>query len=58
MPVPDARTARWVRPELVGEVVYRILTPDLRLRHTSWKGLRPDRDPAEIVLDLPWPPPS
>jgi len=58
VPVPDARTARWVRPELVGEVVYRILTPDLRLRHTSWKGLRPDRDPAEIVLDLPWPAPT
>jgi bifunctional non-homologous end joining protein LigD len=58
VPAPDARTARWVRPSLVGEVVYRVLTPDLRLRHTSWKGLRPDRDPAEIVLDLPWPPPT
>lgn len=57
VPAPDARTARWVRPELVGEVVYRVLTPDLRLRHTSWRGLRVDRDPAEIVLDLPWPPP-
>jgi len=56
VPAPDARAARWVRPELVGEVVYRILTPDLRLRHTSWRGLRPDRDPAEVVLDLPSPP--
>ena len=53
VPAPDARTARWVRPDLVGEVVYRVLTPDLRLRHTAWRGLRPDRDPAEIVLDLP-----
>ncbi len=57
VPALDARAARWVRPELVGEVVYRVLTPDLRLRHTAWRGLRPDRDPAEIVLDLPWPPP-
>ncbi len=57
VPAPDARAARWVRPELVGEVVYRVLTPDLRLRHTSWRGLRPDRDPAEVVLDLPWPAP-
>jgi bifunctional non-homologous end joining protein LigD len=55
VPVADARATRWVRPELVGEVVYRVLTPDLRLRHTSWRGLRPDRDPAEIVLDLPRP---
>ena len=53
VPAPDARTARWVRPSLVGEVVYRVLTPDLRLRHTAWRGLRPDREPAEIVLDLP-----
>lgn len=57
VPALDARAARWVRPELVGEVVYRVLTPDLRLRHTAWRGLRPDREPAEIVLDLPWPPP-
>ena len=58
VPAPEARGAHWVRPELVGEVVYRVLTPDLRLRHTAWRGLRPDRDPAEIVLDLPWPPPT
>ena len=53
VPAPEARAARWVRPEVVGEVVYRVLTPDLRLRHTSWRGVRVDRDPAEIVLDLP-----
>jgi bifunctional non-homologous end joining protein LigD len=49
-PVPraHARDANWVRPELVGEVVYRTLTPDGRLRHPSWRGLRPDRDPAEV----------
>jgi bifunctional non-homologous end joining protein LigD len=58
VPALDARTARWVAPALVGEVVYRVLTPDLRLRHASWRGLRPDRDPIEIVLDLPWPPPG
>jgi bifunctional non-homologous end joining protein LigD len=48
-PVPrsHSRDAHWVRPDLVGEVVYRTLTPDGRLRHPSWRGLRPDRDPAE-----------
>lgn len=50
VPAVEARAARWVRPVLVGEVVYRTLTPDLRLRHAAWRGLRPDRDPHEVVL--------
>ena len=51
-PVPreHARHARWVEPVLVGEVEYRLITRDGRLRHASWRGLRPDRAPAEVVL--------
>lgn len=51
-PVPpgEARTAQWVQPVLVGEVVYRTLTHDRRLRHAAWRGLRPDRDVNEVVL--------
>jgi bifunctional non-homologous end joining protein LigD len=48
VPRDRARGAHWVEPELVGEVVYRRMTPDLRLRHTSWRGLRPDRMPDEV----------
>jgi bifunctional non-homologous end joining protein LigD len=51
LPTADARGARWVEPVLVGEVVYRSITPDGRLRHSSWRGLRPDRDPDEITRD-------
>lgn len=49
-PVPreHARHAKWVEPALVGEVAYRAWSPDRRLRHPSWRGLRPDRDPAVI----------
>jgi ATP dependent DNA ligase C terminal region len=49
-PVPreHARDARCVQPQLVGEVVYRTLTPEGRLRHAAWRGLRPDRDADEI----------
>lgn len=49
-PVPsaDAKNARWIEPSLVGEVVYRTVTPDGRLRHASWRGLRPDREPDEV----------
>lgn len=50
VPRDRARDARWVRPELVGEVVFRQYTPgEGRLRHTAWRGLRPDRRPAEVV---------
>jgi len=51
-PVPrdHARRARWVRPELVGEVEYRAVTVDRRLRHTAWRGLRTDKDPAQVTF--------
>jgi bifunctional non-homologous end joining protein LigD len=52
LPREDARDARWVEPCLVGEVQYAELTADLRLRHPSWRGLRPDREPAEVTVDL------
>jgi bifunctional non-homologous end joining protein LigD len=44
IPRQHARNAQWVEPVLVGEVAYRTwTTPDGRLRHPSWRGLRPDR---------------
>jgi bifunctional non-homologous end joining protein LigD len=51
-PVPraQARHATWIQPRLVGEVAYRTLTPDRHLRHPSWRGLRPDREPDEVSL--------
>ncbi|MCE6997256.1 non-homologous end-joining DNA ligase [Saccharothrix sp. S26] len=48
VPADHARHAHWVRPELVGEVEYRTWTTDGRLRHSSWRGLRPDKDPDEV----------
>jgi len=45
-----ARKARWVEPKLVGEVVYRNVTPDNRLRHPSWRGLRPEKRPSDVTI--------
>jgi bifunctional non-homologous end joining protein LigD len=45
---PPPGYARWVRPELVGEVAYRTLSGDQRLRRPSWRGLRPDREPEQV----------
>jgi bifunctional non-homologous end joining protein LigD len=51
LPSAEARGTHWVSPTLVGEVVYRTLTPDGRLRHAAWRGLRPDKEPAEVSVD-------
>ncbi len=48
VPREHARHAQWVEPVLVGEVVYRTLTPDGRLRHPAWRGLRTDKAPSDV----------
>ncbi|GAA1502980.1 ATP-dependent DNA ligase [Sphaerisporangium rubeum] len=56
-PVPrdQAKAAHWVAPVLVGEVQYAEWTPESRLRHPSWRGLRDDK-PAKTVTREPEPP--
>lgn len=51
VPRLDARDAQWVTPTLVGEVAFSEWTGDGRLRHPSWRGLRPDKSPDEVVLE-------
>ena len=48
----DAKAVTFVRPELVGEVRYGEWTTDGRLRHPSWRGLRSEKTPAEVQLEL------
>ena len=48
--VPDSRTTRWVKPDLVIEVEFTERTRDRRLRHPVFRGLRDDRDATEITL--------
>jgi bifunctional non-homologous end joining protein LigD len=48
VPALDSRDALWVRPELVGEVEYGEFTPGGILRHSRWRGLRPDKSPDEV----------
>jgi bifunctional non-homologous end joining protein LigD len=47
----DAKGVTFVEPKLVGEVRYSEWTPDDRLRQTSWRGLRPDKKPNEVVRE-------
>lgn len=48
---PDAKGVTFVRPELLGEVRYSERTTDGRLRQPSWRGMRPDKSPDEVVWE-------
>ena len=50
-PRADAKGVTFVEPVLVGEVRYSEWTPDDRLRQSSWRGLRPDKKPSEVVRE-------
>jgi bifunctional non-homologous end joining protein LigD len=51
VPRQDARDAVWVEPTLVGEVAFGEWTRDGRLRHPTWRGLRPDKQPRDVVRE-------
>ena len=41
----------WLKPELVGEIVYQIVTRDRRLRMPRFRSLRTDKKPFECIVD-------
>ena len=51
VPREHARTAKWVEPSIVGEVVFGEWTREGRLRHPAWRGLRPDKAPSDVVRE-------
>ncbi|HEY8924093.1 MAG TPA: DNA ligase, partial [Polyangia bacterium] len=51
VPLPEAlvrRDAVWVEPALVVEVRFSNWTPDGRLRHASFEGLRLDKPARDV----------
>jgi bifunctional non-homologous end joining protein LigD len=48
LPAGLVRESAWVSPKVVGEVRFSEWTPDGHLRHPVWRGLRPDKSPAEV----------
>ncbi|GAA4208406.1 non-homologous end-joining DNA ligase [Microbispora amethystogenes] len=48
LPREISRNARWLRPEVVGEVAFSMWTRDGRLRNPVWRGVRVDKIPAEV----------
>ena len=48
-PVAAVRAAHWVRPEVVGEVVYSEITRHGILRHPRWRGIRVDKRLSDLT---------
>ncbi|MFP3461756.1 ATP-dependent DNA ligase [Arthrobacter globiformis] len=51
VPSADAADARWVNPDLVGEVTFGEWTGSGKLRHPVWRGWRLDKEPEEVVRE-------
>jgi len=54
----DARGVHWVKPDLVGEVVFTGWTSDNLLRHPSFKGLREDKPAGKVKREMAAPVPK
>jgi len=52
-PLPRQRGSHWVKPRLVGQVGFSEWTDDGELRHPRFQGMRDDKDPREVVRELP-----
>jgi ATP-dependent DNA ligase len=50
---PRGREHHWVRPEVVCEVRFSEWTPDGRLRHPVFLGLRTDKRPRDVHREAP-----
>lgn len=50
---PRGREIHWVKPRLMCEVVYSEMTKDKILRVPVFKGLRTDKKPEEITIEIP-----
>ena len=44
----EMKNCRWLRPELVAQIEFTEWTPDGPLRHSTFVGLRDDKDPRSV----------
>jgi bifunctional non-homologous end joining protein LigD len=52
---PDVGRGTWIEPKLVCEIEFTEWTPEGRLRHPSFQGLREDKKPKSVGRDLEMP---
>ena len=53
-----ARGVHWVAPKLLAEIEYTEVTSEGLLRHPRFKGLRSDKKPSRITMEVPVPSPQ
>jgi bifunctional non-homologous end joining protein LigD len=51
--IAGQRGVHWIEPRLVGQVAFTEWTRDGQLRHPRFQGLREDKDPADVVREIP-----
>jgi bifunctional non-homologous end joining protein LigD len=51
-PRAEVRGAHWLTPALVAEIAYTEMTNEGTLRHPSYLGLRDDKKPEAVVLEI------
>jgi len=51
VPADVMRDAHWVTPKVVGEVTFGDWTDSGHLRHPSWRGVRVDKTPEDVVRE-------
>src|SRR5205823_3803250 len=51
LPTDARRGARFIRPDLVAQVNFSEWTPDGKIRHPSFQGLREDKPAPEVVRE-------
>ena len=51
-PNPPKAKATWLKPELICEVSFAEMTTDGVMRHPSFEGMREDKKPNEVILEI------
>jgi ATP-dependent DNA ligase len=51
--LPSPRGVHWARPEMVAQIGFAEWTDDGQLRQPRFLGLRDDKDPADVVREIP-----
>ena len=50
--VPINMPITWVKPKYVCQIEFSEWTPDGRMRHPIYKGLRKDKNPKEVLMEI------